>query len=37
MYMFEDLMSKAERKSFNTLSSIPAILDHLENYWGLSV
>ncbi|KAI8377684.1 uncharacterized protein BYT42DRAFT_593849 [Radiomyces spectabilis] len=37
MYMFEDLMSNAERKTFNTLSSIPAILDHLETYWGLDV
>ncbi|CAO3642404.1 unnamed protein product [Mucor hiemalis] len=35
MYMFEDVMSNAERKTFNTLSSIPAILDHLEENWGL--
>ncbi|KAI9270690.1 hypothetical protein BDA99DRAFT_502465 [Phascolomyces articulosus] len=37
MYMFEDIMSKAERKTFNSLSSIPAILDHLESNWGLDV
>ncbi|KAL9541153.1 hypothetical protein MBANPS3_009286 [Mucor bainieri] len=37
MFMFEDIMSNAERKTFNTLSSIPAILDHLEDYWGLDV
>ncbi|ORZ00254.1 hypothetical protein BCR43DRAFT_484903 [Syncephalastrum racemosum] len=37
MFMFEDIMSKAEKKSFNTLSSIPAILDHLESRWGLDV
>ncbi|CDH59923.1 trna-dihydrouridine(20a 20b) synthase [Lichtheimia corymbifera JMRC:FSU:9682] len=37
MYMFEDIMSNAERKTFNTLSSIPAILDHLEEHWGLDV
>lgn len=37
MYMFEDVMSNAERKTFNTLSSIPAILDHLEENWGLEV
>ncbi|KAF7732282.1 tRNA-dihydrouridine(20a/20b) synthase [NAD(P)+]-like protein [Apophysomyces ossiformis] len=35
MFMFEDIMSRAERKTFNTLSSIPAILDHLETHWGL--
>ncbi|CEP10693.1 hypothetical protein [Parasitella parasitica] len=35
MFMFEDVMSNAERKTFNALSSIPAILDHLEEYWGL--
>ncbi|KAG0163408.1 tRNA-dihydrouridine(20a/20b) synthase [NAD(P)+]-like protein [Apophysomyces sp. BC1034] len=37
MFMFEDVMSNAERKTFNTLSSIPAILDHLETHWGLDV
>jgi len=35
MYMFEDVMSNAERKTFNTLTSIPAILDHLETHYGL--
>ncbi|KAI9317038.1 hypothetical protein BX666DRAFT_2019105 [Dichotomocladium elegans] len=37
MYMFEDTMSNAERKTFNALSSIPAILDHLESHWGFDV
>ncbi|KAI9027579.1 hypothetical protein CLU79DRAFT_739820 [Phycomyces nitens] len=37
MYMFEDIMCNAERKTFNTLSSIPAIIDHLETHWGLDV
>ncbi|KAI8096798.1 uncharacterized protein BX664DRAFT_257959 [Halteromyces radiatus] len=35
MFMFEDIMSNAEKKTFNTLSSIPAIIDHLEENWGL--
>ncbi|CAG8585654.1 9712_t:CDS:2 [Funneliformis caledonium] len=37
MYMFEDVMSNAEKKSFNTLTSIPAIIDHLEEYYGLQL
>ncbi|CAM0136788.1 unnamed protein product [Umbelopsis sp. WA50703] len=37
MFMFEDVMSNSERKTFNTLASIPAILDHLETNWGLDV
>ncbi|RKP25177.1 hypothetical protein SYNPS1DRAFT_33038 [Syncephalis pseudoplumigaleata] len=37
MYMLEKQMSAAERRSFNTLSSIPAILDHLEMHYGLSI
>ncbi|CAO3645447.1 unnamed protein product [Cunninghamella blakesleeana] len=37
MFMFEDIMSNAEKKTFNTLSSIPAILDHLKENWGLEV
>jgi tRNA-dihydrouridine synthase 4 len=35
MYMLEDVMSNAEKKSFNTLTSIPAIIDHLEEHYGL--
>ncbi|CAG8634619.1 21441_t:CDS:2, partial [Cetraspora pellucida] len=35
MYMFEDFMSNAERKTFNTLTSIPAIVDYLEKYYKL--
>lgn len=37
MFMFEDVMSNAERKTFNALSSIPAIIDHLTDYWGLDL
>ncbi|CAG8567060.1 3900_t:CDS:2 [Acaulospora morrowiae] len=37
MYMFEDVMSNAERKTFNTLTSIPAIVDHLEEHYGLDL
>ncbi|ORX45289.1 FMN-linked oxidoreductase [Hesseltinella vesiculosa] len=37
MFMFENIMSTAEKKSFNSLSSIPSILDHLEEHWGLDV
>ncbi|RUS16909.1 hypothetical protein BC937DRAFT_90659 [Endogone sp. FLAS-F59071] len=37
MYMFEGVMSNAERKTFNCLSSVPAILDHLETHWGLDL
>ncbi|CAG8841199.1 12409_t:CDS:2, partial [Gigaspora margarita] len=35
MYMFEDFMSNAERKTFNTLTSIPAIVDYLGEHYGL--
>ncbi|ORX97202.1 tRNA-dihydrouridine synthase [Basidiobolus meristosporus CBS 931.73] len=37
MFMFEGVMSNAERKTFNTLSSISAVLDHLRDYYGLEV
>ncbi|KAF0427427.1 tRNA-dihydrouridine synthase [Gigaspora margarita] len=37
MYMFEDFMSNAERKTFNTLTSIPAIVDYLGEHYGLQV
>ncbi|CAG8432895.1 4724_t:CDS:2 [Diversispora eburnea] len=37
MYMFEEVMSNAERKTFNTLTSIPAIIDHLEENYGLQI
>ncbi|KAJ1665886.1 tRNA dihydrouridine synthase [Coemansia sp. RSA 1813] len=35
MYMMESLMSNVERKTFNCLSSTPAILDHLFRYYGI--
>ncbi|CAH1766380.1 3237_t:CDS:2 [Entrophospora sp. SA101] len=33
---WEYVMSNAERKTFNTLTSIPAILNHLETHYGLN-
>ncbi|OZJ05204.1 hypothetical protein BZG36_02460 [Bifiguratus adelaidae] len=36
MYMLETQMSKAEQKTFNILTSTPAILDHLERNWGFN-
>ncbi|KAJ1960786.1 tRNA dihydrouridine synthase [Dipsacomyces acuminosporus] len=35
MFMMESLMSNVERKTFNCLSSVPAILDHLSRYYGI--
>ncbi|KAI8320498.1 FMN-linked oxidoreductase [Martensiomyces pterosporus] len=35
MFMMESLMSNVERKTFNCLSSVPAILDHLSHYYGI--
>lgn len=35
MYMMESTMSNVERKTFNCLSSTPAILDHLSAYYGI--
>ncbi|KAJ2419988.1 tRNA dihydrouridine synthase, partial [Coemansia sp. RSA 2531] len=35
MYMMESIMSNVERKTFNCLSSTPAILDHLSRYYGI--
>ncbi|KAJ2388304.1 tRNA dihydrouridine synthase, partial [Coemansia sp. RSA 2559] len=35
MYMMESLMSNVERKTFNCLSSTPAILDHLCRYYDI--
>ncbi|KAG0228821.1 tRNA-dihydrouridine(20a/20b) synthase [NAD(P)+]-like protein [Actinomortierella wolfii] len=34
MYMFERVMSNAERKTFNSLTSVPAILDYLDDNYG---
>ncbi|RKP10304.1 hypothetical protein THASP1DRAFT_13016 [Thamnocephalis sphaerospora] len=36
MFMLESVMSAAERRSFNTLASIPAILDFLQEHYGLA-
>ncbi|KAI8590166.1 hypothetical protein BDZ88DRAFT_415763 [Geranomyces variabilis] len=35
MYMLESSMSRAEKKTFNILSSGPAIIDYLEGHYGL--
>ncbi|KAJ1899501.1 tRNA dihydrouridine synthase [Kickxella alabastrina] len=35
MYMMEATMSSVERRSFNCLTSTPAILDHLAHYYGV--
>ncbi|KAJ3279677.1 tRNA-dihydrouridine(20a/20b) synthase [NAD(P)+]-like protein [Borealophlyctis nickersoniae] len=35
MFMLESSMSRAEKKHFNCLTSIPAIVDYLENHYGL--
>ncbi|KAG0029024.1 tRNA-dihydrouridine(20a/20b) synthase [NAD(P)+]-like protein [Podila clonocystis] len=37
MSMFEHTMSNAERRTFNSLTSVPSILDHLEEHYGLNV
>lgn len=35
MYMTESIMSKQEKKSFNVLTSIPSVLDWLEEHYGM--
>lgn len=37
MYMTEKSMSKTERKLFNCLSSIPSVLDFLEDRYDLTL
>jgi tRNA-dihydrouridine synthase 4 len=37
MYMLSDSMSRAEKKYFNTLYSVPAVLDYLENNYGMKL
>ncbi|GJJ67862.1 tRNA-dihydrouridine synthase 4 [Entomortierella parvispora] len=37
MYMFERTMSNAERRTFNSLSSVPSIVDYLEENYGLDI
>lgn len=37
MYMLEKILSKPERRVFNTLRSIPAVLSHLENNFGITM
>ncbi|KAF9959169.1 tRNA-dihydrouridine(20a/20b) synthase [NAD(P)+]-like protein [Mortierella alpina] len=37
MYMFEGTMSNAERRTFNSLTTIPAIIDYLEEHYGLDI
>ncbi|XP_045166291.2 tRNA-dihydrouridine(20a/20b) synthase [NAD(P)+]-like [Mercenaria mercenaria] len=36
MYMCERIMSKAERRIFNTLPSTPAVLDYLQENYGVT-
>jgi tRNA-dihydrouridine synthase 4 len=33
--MLDSSMSKAEKKHFNCLPTIPAILDYMESHYGL--
>ena len=35
MYMLEKVMAKTERRVFNTLTSIPAVLDFLNEHYGI--
>ncbi|OMJ15625.1 tRNA-dihydrouridine(20a/20b) synthase [NAD(P)+]-like [Smittium culicis] len=35
MYMFEGIMSSSEKKTFNSLTSISMILDHLYQYYNI--
>ncbi|KAJ3107833.1 tRNA-dihydrouridine(20a/20b) synthase [NAD(P)+]-like protein [Phlyctochytrium planicorne] len=37
MYMTEKQMSRAEKKNFNVLSSIPACLDYLDEHYGIDL
>lgn len=37
MYMFEKTMSNAEKRTFNSLTTTPAILDYLEEHYGLDI
>ncbi|KAF9982560.1 tRNA-dihydrouridine(20a/20b) synthase [NAD(P)+]-like protein [Mortierella antarctica] len=37
MYMFEGTMSNAERRTFNSLTTIPAIIDYLEEHYELDI
>ncbi|KAF9283616.1 tRNA-dihydrouridine(20a/20b) synthase [NAD(P)+]-like protein [Linnemannia elongata] len=37
MYMFEKAMSNAEKRTFNSLTTTPAILDYLEEHYGLDI
>ncbi|KAF9920573.1 tRNA-dihydrouridine(20a/20b) synthase [NAD(P)+]-like protein [Modicella reniformis] len=37
MYMFERSMSNAERRTFNSLTTIPSILDYLEEHYDLDI
>ncbi|KAF9362869.1 tRNA-dihydrouridine(20a/20b) synthase [NAD(P)+]-like protein [Mortierella sp. NVP85] len=37
MYMFERTMSNAERRTFNSLTTVPSILDYLEDNYNLDI
>lgn len=36
MYMTEKIMTRAEKNYFNTISTIPGILDYFEDHYGLN-
>ena len=35
MYMLDSVMTKMEKKHFNTLCSIPAILEYLQEHYNI--
>ncbi|ORZ26823.1 hypothetical protein BCR41DRAFT_376887 [Lobosporangium transversale] len=37
MFMLEKSMSNAERRTFNSLTTTPAVIDYLEEYYGLDI
>ena len=37
MFMLEKILNKAERRVFNTLKSIPAVLNFIENHFGITM
>ncbi|KAI1310826.1 tRNA-dihydrouridine(20a/20b) synthase [NAD(P)+]-like protein [Mortierella claussenii] len=37
MYMLENTMSNAERRTFNSLTTTPAVIDYLEEFYGLDI
>jgi len=37
IYMLSSSLGKAERKAFNALTSTAAVLDYMQNHWGLNL